>query len=113
MMRMPNALLAAILAILASFGTADATTIYYDEVAFIADSGPLDLESFEGLAAGNESVAFSRTLPDFTISASSLAAVNDIATADGQHATDGTHYIIQTEAGTRMAFTVTFASPIR
>jgi hypothetical protein len=99
-------------ATLAGTERAVAATIFTNEATFITSSGPLAFESFEALTATN-SVAggFVAALTNFTLTASPLAGVFDLADYVGTHATDGIKFI-EVEGGTQQVLTFTFGVPI-
>jgi PEP-CTERM motif len=109
---MTKTIMAAALVVAGMAGRASAGTIYSNEAAFIAASGTLGFESFEGLAASNSVAAgFSQSLSAFTISGSPQAGVFDLADYLGTHATDGTKYV-EVEGGGQQTLTFTFGAPI-
>jgi hypothetical protein len=97
---------------LAGAERAAAATIYTTEAAFIAGSGALSFESFEGLLATNSvTPAFVATLADFTLTASPTAGVFNFLNYFGTHATHGVNYI-EVEGGGQQTMTFTFAVPV-
>ena len=82
-----------------------ATTTYTNEAAFLANSGIVSLESFEGVPANNNPTAFNfLALTDFTFSSTDSFGVYDSPAAWAGHATDGRNYINSINSGMVFSF---------
>jgi hypothetical protein len=95
-------------------GSTGAVAEYSDELSFLAEAGTVSMESFESLTPTNAPTGDTALIAvtDFTMSvAAADIAVMDLVDLNGQHATDGTNWIVW-QSGTNEILTFDFLFPI-